>query len=445
MKEHFNSKYFRWGLTAFCVIAASMVFYTLLFHGANIMSGIGKLADIMMPVVIGLVLAYVLTPLMNQIEYRAVKPLVSKLPLKTERKKNSAARGISIFITVILFLAVIYALISIFISQIVPSVMNLVSNFDTYVANVTNMLNKLLEDNPDVGNYVIKMINQYSVDVENWLNETVDIVTTGSQVIKAVSLSVISMLGVLLDWIIGFIISIYVLASKEKFAGQAKKVIYAIFEKERANQIISTFRFTHKTFIGFFSGKVLDSIIIGLLCFMGTTILRTPYPALVSVIIGITNIIPFFGPALGAVPSTILIFLVDPMHPLNAVYFVIFILVLQQFDGNILGPKILGESTGLSSFWVIFAITLFGGAFGVVGMIVGVPVFAVIYAGLKALVKSTLAKKRLPQGTVPYMNVESIDDAGIFHTFVPDYQKKIDAQREARTQKVKTKNDHSKN
>ena len=171
------------------------------------------------------------------------------------------------------------------------------------------------------------------------------------------------------------------LASKERFAGQIKKVIYAVFERDTANITIRNFRFTHRTFIGFLPGKVIDSICIGILCFIGTSIMGTPYPALVSVIIGVTNIIPFFGPFLGAIPSTILIFVVDPMHPLNCVYFVIFVFVLQQFDGNILGPKILGDSTGLTGFWVIFAITLFGGLYGVLGMIVGVPIFAVIYAG----------------------------------------------------------------
>ena len=172
--------------------------------------------------------------------------------------------------------------------------------------------------------------------------------------------------------------------------------------RSTANIVIRNFRFTHKTFIGFLGGKIVDSIIIGILCFIGTSFMHTPYAALVSVIVGVTNIIPFFGPYLGAIPSTILIFIVDPVHPLNCVYFVIFILALQQFDGNILGPKILGNSTGLSGFWVIFAITFFGGLFGVVGMIVGVPIFAVIYAAIKSLTNALLQKKKLP---VEYPNL----------------------------------------
>ena len=223
----------------------------------------------------------------------------------------------------------------------------------------------------------------------------------------------IGFLGSFWDFIIGFIISIYLLATKEVFAGQAKKGLYAFFERESANTIIRNLRFTHNTFIGFLSGKILDSIIIGILCFIGTSILRLPYAALVSVIIGVTNIIPFFGPFLGAIPSTILIFIVDPMHPLNCVYFVLFVLFLQQVDGNIIGPKILGSSTGLTGFWVIFAITLFGGLFGVPGMIIGVPLFAVIYAGIRAVFNNKLIKKNLPIESKQYEKLAYIDDEGL--------------------------------
>ncbi|MCM1090649.1 MAG: AI-2E family transporter [Butyrivibrio sp.] len=432
MKFHLNNKYVRWGITAFCVIAASICFYYLMFHGVNIKAGLRTISDILMPLTMGFVLAYVLTPVLNQIEYRIVKPLMERVPMKNDTKRGSITRGLSIIATTLLCFAVIAALISMFLSQIIPSIMNLVSNFDMYINNVTNIINKLLENNPEVGSYLIKMINRYSGELESWIETSV--FATTSDIIKTVSLSVINVIGVLWNCVIGFIISIYLLASKERFAGQAKKIAYAMFDRDTANVVIRNFRFTHKTFIGFISGKVLDSIIIGLLCFIGTTLLQTPYAALVSVIIGITNIIPFFGPVIGAVPSTVLIFLVDPMHPLNAVYFVIFILVLQQFDGNILGPKILGNSTGLAGFWVIFAITLFGGFFGILGMIVGVPIFAVIYAAIKSVVNSALTKKALPQEITTYMTVESIDDDG-FHEYIPEFKKNIDEQKSTREQK----------
>lgn len=438
MKIHLNNRYVRWGVTAFCVIAASICFYYLMFHGGNIKIGLKKLSDILMPVMVGMVLAYVLNPILNQIEYRIIRPLLEHISFKNTAKRNSIARGISILITNLLCFAVIYALVAMVVSQVVPSVKNLISYFDIYISNVTAVVDRLVSDNPEIGSFVSKRVYDYLGQVETWLNNTSDTFAATGEVLKTVSLSVINVIGIIWNWVIGFIISIYLLASKEKFAGQAKKIVYALFDRETANTIIRNFRFTHKTFIGFISGKVLDSVIIGLLCFIGTTLLQTPYAALVSVIIGITNVIPFFGPALGAVPCTLLIFLVDPMNPLNAVYFVIFILVLQQFDGNILGPKILGNSTGLTSFWVIFAITLFGGAFGIPGMIVGVPIFAVIYAAAKSLVNTALVKKNMPRDTSAYLTVGSVDEEG-FHEYVPDFKKNIEEQKIVRTQKKQDK------
>ena len=206
-------------------------------------------------------------------------------------------------------------------------------------------------------------------------------------------------------------------------------------------------RFVHRTFIGFITGKVLDSIIIGLLCFIGTTLLGTPYAALVSVIVGVTNVIPFFGPYLGAIPSAFLILVVDLSHPMNCVTFLIFILILQQVDGNLIGPKILGNSTGLSSFWVIFAITVFGGLFGVPGMIVGVPIFAIFYATIKALVNRSLRKKNLPLDTGLYNEVDYVDEEGNFlqieEELLPAGQKrdrrKKDSKKEIRFIKIPKK------
>ncbi len=442
MKFRWNNKYVCWGITAFCVLAAAICFYYGIFHGSNVKMAIKTVIEVMMPIMMGFVLAYLMTPILNQIEYRLIKPLFDRISMKNKKKKVSMIRGISIVLTTLLCLLTIYIVIAMFVSQIVPSIVNLVENFDTYINNVINMINKLLEDNPTLGDYAIKLINRYSEEMETWLNNTV--LTATSEIIKTVSLSVINVLGVLWDGIIGFIISIYLMASKEKFAGQAKKIAYAVFSKETANTVIRNFRFTHKTFSGFISGKVVDSIIIGLICFGVTSLMGTPYAALVSLIIGVTNVIPFFGPFLGAIPCSVLVLLVDPMHPLNCVYFVVFILILQQFDGNILGPKILGESTGLAGFWVIFSITMFGGFFGILGMIVGVPIFAVIYAAIRSMVHTSLAKKNMPQETEAYLTVEAVDETG-FKEYVPEYKINIDNQKQAREQrKQERKEDKSK-
>ena len=166
-------------------------------------------------------------------------------------------------------------------------------------------------------------------------------------------------------------------------------------------------RFANKTFGGFLSGKIIDSLIIGILTFAIISIFNIPYSVLISVIVGVTNIIPYFGPFLGAIPCGIILLMVDPF---KCITFLIIVLILQQIDGNIIGPKILGDSTGLSSFWVIFAITLFGGFFGVFGMFVGVPLFAVIYAAIRTFINQRLEKKRLPSDTVYYMNSDFHSD-----------------------------------
>ena len=410
MKFKLNNKYVRWGVTAFLVIVAGITFYYFVFHSSNIRSGVKMITDILMPVVVGMAIAYLLTPVLNFIESKLLYPLCNKLRIKQSKKKNSIIRGLGILITAFLFVALIYVLLYMLISQIVPSVQNIVSNFDAYTSNFTKWLNQTMNDNPEVQAYLVRTFDKYSNELESWIT---DILPNTGQLIKTVSLSILGVVGVLWDFAIGFIISIYVLASKEKFAAQAKKVSYALFEKDTANTVIRNFRFTHKTFIGFLGGKIVDSIIIGILCFIGTSILKTPYAALVSVIVGVTNIIPFFGPFLGAVPSALLIFVVDPLHPLNCLYFVIFIIVLQQVDGNIIGPKILGSSTGLAGFWVIFAITLFGGLFGVFGMIIGVPIFAVIYAGIRSGLNILLSKKEMPTELEKYRDLDYVDEEGM--------------------------------
>ena len=436
MKFKLNNKYLRWGMTAFLVVAASILFYYFMFHGSQIKEGLKNIINILMPIVFGLVTAYLLTPVLNFVEQKILIPIYNKLKIKDTKKRKSAIRGTGILITTFLFIALIYLLIFMLMSQIVPSVESIISNFDTYYDNVVEWITKLLEDNPNLGDYVVKNLNQYSAQLETWLQQ---IVPNTLALIKTVSLSVINVFAYLWDFIIGFIISIYVLASKETFAGQAKKISYALFERDTANIVIRNFRFTHQTFIGFFGGKIIDSIIIGILCFIGTSIMETPYAALVSIIIGCTNVIPFFGPFLGAIPCTVLIFVVDPVHPLNCIYFAIFILLLQQFDGNILGPKILGDATGLSGFWVIFSITFFGGLFGILGMVAGVPIFSVIYAAVRSVINTRLAKKELAEPTKAYIKLDYLDEEGVYHTLSVEEKKKKERTQFSLKQTLKLK------
>ena len=415
MKFKLNNKYVRWGVTAFLVIAAGILFYYFVFHRSNILSGLNRLINILMPVVFGLATAYLLTPVLNYIETKLLIPICDKLRIKQSQRRSTIVRGISVFFTAFLFIALIYILIHMLVSQLVPSIQNIINNFDSYTRNLMNWINRMMDDNPEVKNYVLQLVDQYSERLDDYISQ---LPSNAMVLLKTVTNTATNTISVLWNFIIGFIISIYFMASKEKFKAQAKKMCYAMFERDTANIVIRNFRFTHKTFIGFLGGKIIDSIIIGILCFVGVSLMRLPYSALISVIIGVTNVIPFFGPYLGAIPSAILILIVNPTQPLQCIYFLIFILILQQFDGNILGPKILGESTGLTSFWVIFAITFFGGLFGIFGMIVGVPLFAVIYAAVKSVINTALAKKELPIELDKYEKLEYVDDAG-FHDYEP--------------------------
>ncbi|MDD3139376.1 MAG: AI-2E family transporter [Lachnospiraceae bacterium] len=404
MKFHWDKKYLYWGITAFSVIVASTCFYYLLFHGTAFSTAFGKIISITMPVIDGLVVAYLLTPIMNMIENKLLIPFFKFMHWEVE-KHHRKLRFLSIICTLFIVAVFLYGFFSMVIPQLIKSIQSIILQFPIYINNLSIWITKLLADNQNIESIANDLLSQYSLEIEKWMNQT--LLPQMNQLIKTLSLSLISFVKALWNLIIGFIISIYLLSSKELFCGQCKKVIYAFLETKNANEFIENVRFIHKTFSGFIGGKIIDSVIIGIICFVVTSAIGTPYPVLISVIVGVTNVIPFFGPYVGAVPSAILILLVDP---LQCLYFIIFILILQQFDGNFLGPKILGNSTGLSSFWVIFSITLFGGLFGIFGMLIGVPTFAVILAAFKSICNRMLAKKGLRTDTDLYINSHEIQD-----------------------------------
>ncbi len=418
MKSSLDKKCLRWGITALLVICGSICFYYLLFHTENLWAGIRTILNIAMPIIDGFVLAYLLSPVLNHIERKFLHPAASRLmhtPIQElSSKVKKKLRKLSIVITLLFVLLLLYGFFSILIPQLINSVRSIVLQLPSYLENLNDWIDGLLavfEKNPEWETAANALLLRYSGRLENWV--TTNLIPQANSLLRMISSGLIgSLIGVanaVWNLLIGFIISIYLLDGKENFAGQGKKIVYSLFETDTANVFISNARFIHKTFIGFISGKIVDSIIIGIICYFGTSLMGTPYSILISVIIGVTNVIPFFGPYMGAIPSAILILMVNPMQCL---YFIIFILVLQQFDGNILGPKILGNSTGLNSFWVIFSIILFGGMFGVIGMVIGVPVFAVIYAGIKAITNRRLEEKQLPVSTYEYRRVHKIEPNG---------------------------------
>lgn len=412
MKFHWDKKYLYWGITAFLVVAASICFYSLLFHGTSIKTGIFRMIGIIMPIIYGAILAYLLSPILNWAERRLLLPLCRKLHWGTEGKNKGRIRAAAVCITFFIALLLAYGFFSMVIPQLISSIQSIILQFPVYVNNLIEWISEILKDNPDIEQVVSGYLEKYSSEINSWMN--LNIIPRMNDIVKQISVSVLGFLKALWNFIIGMIISVYLLASKEKFLAQGKKIIYAVWSRPHANQLLSDLRFIDKTFGGFISGKLLDSLIIGILCFFCTSLIGTPYPVLISIIIGVTNIIPFFGPFMGAIPSILLILMVNPIQ---ALYFLIFVVILQQFDGNVLGPRILGNSTGITGFWVIFSITLFSGLFGVIGMIIGVPIFAVVYAYIRRKVNHNLRKHGLSTQTADYMSLEEIGEK---NEMIPD-------------------------
>ena len=291
-----------------------------------------------------------------------------------------------------------YLLGSVLLPDLYRSLLQFVSNLETYYNTIARWVTHLLETYPTVEKWVTSQLNVYYDDLATWITET--LMPQAQQLMTALSGGVVTLVGFLTDLLVGLIVSVYLLATKERLLAHARKVVCGLFSRQNAPWVFRAARKTDRIFSGFVRGKLLDSLIIGLICFGGCTIFNFPYTPLVSVIVGVTNIIPFFGPFLGAVPSLFLILLADPM---KALYFLLFILALQQVDGNIIGPLILGDKTGLSSLWVIAAILVGGSFFGLAGMFFGVPVCACLYSAVSFLVDVRLRKKGLPVDTASYM------------------------------------------
>ncbi len=400
MKFRWDKKYLYWGLTAFFVLVGCIGVIYFLFNGSILKSNVKRMLTILMPIIDGFIIAYLLAPLVDFIEKKLLFPLYKKTNLKMDKKLENRTRVYSISLTFILAISLLYSFIQFVIPQVYESIISIVGQLPTYYNNLITALDTLFRENPEMEQYVADIFSRFS-------NLNRDLLSSINSIVQTLSQSVISLFREILNLVIGCIISIYLLFSKERFIAQSRKIIYACFERSTANNIISDLKMINRTFGGFISGKLLDSIIIGILCYICISIIGTPYPLLISVIVGVTNVIPYFGPFIGAIPSAILILMVDPIE---CIYFVIFILVLQQFDGNILGPKILGNSIGISAFWIIFSVTVFGGLLGVIGMVIGVPLFAVIYNLFNRYIRKRLKRKGYPVETDNYKNIAKMDE-----------------------------------
>lgn len=412
MKFRWEKKYLQWGLTAFCVISASMLFYFGIFHMDSLKRGLGVVYAILTPIIYAGAISYILWPIIRFLEKRVIYRICDKLEWRPTKKIKKIVRMVCVITSLLLFFFIIYGLLSMLIPEIISSITNIVDNFPRYISNIQDWLSNLLKNNPELEESSNMFFATFSTKIESWLSD--DFLPQINNIVKNFSTGFFGILVFLKNFLIGAMISVYLLYGKETYVAHGKKAIYCMFRPEITNNIIRDLQYVDKTFGGFIVGKILDSIIIGILCYIGTTLMNLPYALLVSVIVGVTNVIPFFGPYIGAVPSAFLILMVNPVQ---CIYFIIFILVLQQFDGNFLGPKILGGSTGLSSFMVIVAILVGGGLFGIFGMFVGVPVCAVICTIIGNMINRRLEKKNLPVNVEDYQDIDHLDA----ETFEPVY------------------------
>ena len=385
-----DNHYVAWGLTAVAVVCAVLLFYDIVFRHSIILVYLNKLIAILAPVLYGFAMAYLLTPVVNWFERAILRHGGGRAPAKWKR-------AVSILLTWLVVLALLYALMSVLLPELYKSLVQLAGNAKTYYTTLVAWAQRLLEDNPQFAAWASSAINDYYQSALTWLNDT--LLPQVQVALAAVTGGLVGVFVFLKNLLIGIIVSVYLLATKENFAAISCRLVYTFFSEERSAWLIRGVKATNHIFSGFVRGKLLDSLIIGILCFFFSSLFQFPYAPLVSVVVGVTNVIPFFGPFLGAIPSAFLILLDSP---LKCLYFIIFILALQQFDGNILGPKILGDSTGISSFWVIVAILVGGGLFGVLGMFLGVPFFACVYAGIRSYSAYRLQKKGLPAVTAAY-------------------------------------------
>ncbi len=412
MKFKWNKNYLGWGITAFAVIAASLIFVYLLFFGNNAAAAVSGFLSAITPIFYGFVFAYLLSPIMTFFEERVFgKIFKPKLPKNTAPDgeivpfiKNKPARIAGIIMAVLIFVLIIAAVISAVFPQLYTTISILVNEIPEYVKTMTNWVQSTFASFPELGEEVMNIINESGNALKNFLSNS--ILPQMGDYLGFVTNGIMSFIGVVMNVFLGLVVAVYCLYSKELFSAQAKKLIYSFMKVEHANSFIGSVRKIHRSFGQFITGTLIDSFIVGCITFIVTTVCGIPFALLVSVIMGITNIIPYFGPFIGAVPSAFLILMEDP---LKCLIFVIIVLVIQNLNGNILSPRILGESMGLSGFWVVFAILAGQGLFGFWGMIIGIPIFAVVYSAFKSLVYSRLEKKGLPAGSEIYTDVKCID------------------------------------
>ena len=404
-KKHSSGNLFfvKAGVTLFITVVCCILFFFVLYRFSgfkDLWSGVITAAQ---PIIIGLILAYLVNPVKKKTEKVFLKFFSKRMA--NEKKAKTLAKVLSVVVSILLLIAVIALLIAAVVPAVISSVSGLIKTLPDYVADFVKKIQEGELGDSALAKFATEQLVNLTDYIEEWAQTR--LLPEAQTYISQITTGVISVVKSVLNFIIGIIVTVYVLMIEETLVGQSKKILFAVSKPKVANIIIEVLQKANEIFSGFISGKIIDSVIIGLICYIGCCIMHIPDAILVAVIVGVTNIIPVFGPFIGAIPSLLLVVIQSPWH---ALYLLIFIIVLQQVDGNIIGPKILGESTGLSSFWVMFSILIGGGLFGFAGMLLGVPTFALLYYLIRRGVNRTARNKNLPEDTLQYVHAYAVDE-----------------------------------
>lgn len=391
------------GFGALLVIGFGILLYFAFLRLAEIFTGFSFVINMLTPVIYGLVIAYLLNPLVKKLE-----GILLRLGGEKWRENKKFKKWVciaSIFASLIVFLWLIFCLCYLVIPEVLDSVYNLILTLPDQINAVIASISKIEISHSELATELESIAIDMWTNLRQWLQT--DLLAQMNSIMSNVTIGVVLVIDWVFDVIMGIILSVYILLNKDLFLGQAKKSMYALMPAREANITLHILSKSNRIFGGFIIGKILDSMLMGVITFVVLSIMNMPYTLLVSVIIGVTNVVPYFGPFIGAIPCAILILL---QSPIQGIYFIIYIIILQQVDGNIIGPKILGDSTGLNSFWVIIAVMLGSGLFGFVGMVIGVPTFAVIYYIVGLFINQKLERKNLPTDSMGYDSYCYVDD-----------------------------------
>lgn len=417
MKWKIEKKYIKGATALLIVIMIALLFQYSLEHEPKESETMALLVTTFRPIIGGCIFAYLLNPILYFFEHYFFTPLAHVI-WKAENKQKTRhkfSRALGIICTLIIFFIIVVGGLYLVVPQVYQSLIKIVSDAPNYYNSVVDWIDSLEPDKSEVSKYILMVLDRAYDQGIKYLNE--NILPNMDKIVVGITSGIVVGLKLLLQVVLMVIISIYVMAEKELLISAVKKVVFSIFSIKNANKVLRGVRYVDKVFGGFINGKIIDSFIIGAICYLFMTIAGMDYSVLISIVIGVTNIIPYFGPFIGAIPSALILLIVDWRE---GIFFVIFILILQQIDGNIIGPLILGDRLNLSSMWILFSIMIGGGLFGVPGMVLGAPCFACIYALAGTFCRTKLEKKDLPTDTESYLKIDSISSDGMIHEIEPE-------------------------